>query len=74
MARRKHLLSERVMKQSYSRLPQWSVQLSLTRRVCTTQSKNRGHEAVDRDALGFFYALIPALLVSFLLWFLLLLF
>jgi hypothetical protein len=61
------------MKQSHGRLLQWSTQLSLTRRVCTMQPQNCGRKAVDRDAIGFFHALIPALLVSLLLWFLLLL-
>jgi hypothetical protein len=61
------------MKQSHGRLLQWSTQLSLTRWVCTMQPQNCRRKAVDRDAIGFFHALIPALLVSLLLWFLLLL-
>ena len=65
---------ERAIKQSHSPLLQCSTQLLLTRGGCTTQSNNCSRGSVDHDAIGLFHALIPALLVSLLLWCLLLLF
>lgn len=67
-------MSERVMRQSHSRLLQWSARLPLIRWVCAPQPKKGDRRVPDHDAIGFFHALIPALLVSLLLWGLLLLF
>ena len=66
-------MPERVMKQSHSRLLQWSAQLPLIRRVCRPQSKQGDLRSVDHGSIGFFHALLPALLLSLLLWGLLLL-
>ena len=67
-------MPERMMKRSHSRLLHWPAQLPLIRRMCPTQSSEDGRRAVDHHAIGFFQALIPALLISLLLWGLLLLF
>lgn len=66
-------MPERMVKRSHSRLLQWPAQLPLIRRVCSTQSSEDGRRTVDHHAIGFFHALLPALLISLLLWGLLLL-
>ncbi|MGD9507043.1 MAG: hypothetical protein AB7I59_00480 [Geminicoccaceae bacterium] len=66
-------MPERVMRQSQSRLLQWSARLPLIRRACTPQSRKVDRQTADHEAFGFFHALIPALLLSLLLWGLLLL-
>lgn len=66
-------MPEQVMKPSHSRLWQWSSQRWSARRGCAARLQNCRRRPADHDALGFFHALIPALLAALLLWCLLLL-
>ena len=61
-------MPERVMKQSHSRLLRWYAQLPFIRWMCTPQVKQGDLRRVDHGAIGFFHALVPALLISLLLW------
>ena len=69
-----HRMPEQMMKQSHSRLLQWSTQLSPKPYGRTTRPKNCSRGSMDHEAIGLFHALIPALLASLLLWSLLPLF
>jgi len=62
-----------MMKQLHGRLRQWSTHLPIIRRSRVARTEKGDQRRVDHDGLGFFHALIPALLLSLLLWCLLLL-